>query len=153
MTSPFEDAGKKFESAFPAAEARYIEIARSLGWTGRVETEEQMPKPAQEDDVDLDNLSDDEVNVPSHKTANASMGIRVSSLENPAEDENSEESLHGYAISGDADKLESLLIPGLDVDSRDQYVIQSAAGYLRVRYLNRFFRASPLYTWRPIEVI
>ena len=75
----------------------------------------------------MDNLSDDEVNVPSYKAGNTSMGIRVSSLENPDEDEDSEDSLHGYAITGDEGKLRALLTSGVDINSRDKYVILSVA--------------------------
>jgi len=109
-----------------AAEARYIEIARSLGWPGLSfpvdDTSITSPTPSKGDEVDLEHLDDDDDPPPHEKHGGGSLGVHVSSLGKPEEDKETEDSLHGYALLGDVAKLESLLESGtVDVNNRDQY--------------------------------
>lgn len=121
-------AGQKYEGqGVGAAEARYIEIARSLGWPGLSFPVDPAsitsPTPSKGDEVDLEHLDDDDDPQPHGKHGGGSLGVHVSSLEKPEEDKDPEDSLHGYALSGDVAKLESLLESAtVDVNHRDQYV-------------------------------
>ena len=73
--------------------------------------------------MDLEHLDDDDDPPPHEKHGVGSLGVHVSSLGKPEEDKDTEDSLHGYALSGDVAKLESLLESGtVDVNNRDQYV-------------------------------
>jgi hypothetical protein len=121
-------AGQKYEGqGVGAAEARYIEMARSLGWPGLSFPvgPTSITSPSKEDEVDLEHLDDDDDDdpPPHEKHGGGSLGVHVSSLGKPEEDKDTEDSLHGYALSGDVAKLESLLESGtVDVNNRDQYV-------------------------------
>jgi len=122
----WDAAGQKYEGqGVGAAEARYIEIARSLGWPGLSFPVDptSITSPSKGDEVDLEHLDDDDDDPPPHgKHGGGSLGVHVSSLGKPEEDKDTEDSLHGYALSGDVAKLESLLESGtVDVDNRDQY--------------------------------
>jgi hypothetical protein len=110
-----------------AAEARYVEIARSLGWPGLSSSANPAlsvaPATSQEDEVDLEHLDDNDTPLPPKKRGGGGVGVVVSLPEKPKGLEDTEDSLHGYALSGDLVKLKSLLVSGTtDVDSRDEYV-------------------------------
>lgn len=121
-------AGQEYEEqGVHAAEARYIEIARSLGWPGPSFPADlelsTAPASFQGDQVDLEHLDDDNTPLSPKQRDGGGMGVVVSLLEKPKELKDTEDSLHGYALSGDLAKLKSLLVSSaLDVDSRDEYV-------------------------------
>ena len=117
-------AGEKYASAQPAAEARYIAIARELGWVEGTplthgqgeESSDEEGEPTAEELLARD--SDDEV-----EGNDAGMGSVVSKME--ASEVHSEDiSLHTLAISGEGEMLENFLAahPSVDVDGRDEYV-------------------------------
>lgn len=108
-----------------AAEERYIEIARSFGWLGWSHPADVAPPASKGDEVDLEHLDDDDapLSLSPKRSGGGGMGVVVSLLERPEEYKDTEDSLHGYALSGDLAKLEALLACSTtDVDSRDQYV-------------------------------
>lgn len=122
------DAGKQYKNA-SAAESRYMEIARSLGWPGPESMAVSQPS-APSDEVDLENL-DDEDEPPSGAGARSGsggggMGVVVSHLErDPSNDPSQgppENSIHGFAIAGSLEELRSAIAGGADVNSKDEYV-------------------------------
>ena len=54
------------------------------------------------------------------------MGIRVSALAPDSDEEDRDkgpdDSIHGYAIGGDLERLKALVADGADVNARDEYV-------------------------------
>jgi len=92
-----------------AAQARYLEIARSLGW-----------KPGET--VEGDSLGHDaDGERESTKGTVTGMGVFVSTMSAPKDDDLG--TIHGLAIAGDAQKLEKMLIaePSLDLNRKDEY--------------------------------
>lgn len=87
--------------------------------------------------MDLENLSDSDDDPPHARKPGGGMGIRVSSLEHPEGNaaDSPEDSIHGFAISGDVMKLQQLLNSSsdkqVDVNSRDEYVCTHCLGALR----------------------
>lgn len=81
--------------------------------------------------MDLDNLSDSDDNPPLRKSGGG-MGVHVSAHVHDEDDLNAapEDSLHGFALSGDVAKLQKLLASSDDlrgdVNSRDEYVCNSS---------------------------
>jgi hypothetical protein len=123
-------AGKKHSSQ-SGAEARYIEIAKSLGWTRLVvdaepssSTKSSVPD---DDDLDLDDL-DDEAEEPSgwdsgQRRGGGGMGLTVSSLAREDDpNQANEQSLHVFALSGNVEKLRESINDGADVNGKDEYV-------------------------------
>ncbi|KAF9646125.1 ankyrin [Thelephora ganbajun] len=92
-----------------AAQGRYLEIAKSLGW-----------KPgASADDDSLGHGMDGERE--STKGVVTGTGVFVSTMSAPKDDDSG--TIHGLAITGDAQKLEKMLIaePSLDLNRKDEY--------------------------------
>ena len=86
----------------------YINVVRThLGWT------EDAPHPVEGDD------SED-----MGRTHGVGMGVSVSQIARPPEDEHeSEDSLHGAVLTKDESKVESWLNNGTtDIDAKDEYV-------------------------------
>jgi len=93
-----------------AAQARYVEIAKSLGW-----------KPgATADDDSLGHDTDSERECA--KGVVTGTGVFVSTMSAPKDDDL--DTIHGLAIAGDAQRLEKMLIagPSLDLNQKDEYV-------------------------------
>lgn len=109
-------------------EKRYLEIAQHLGWSGHAPVEkptrEKPRDPSHEDsDVDLEHLSDE--NGPPHgESTLAGLGTSVSMIARLDEQNTTDESLHGLAVSGDIAGLTLLLdkSPELDLNSLDEFV-------------------------------
>lgn len=104
-----------------AAQARYSEIAKSLGWKAG-------------DAADDDSLSHDI----GGETENAKgfvtgMGVSVSTMVAPKHDDLG--TIHGLAIAGDVQWLEKMLIaePSLDLNQKDEYVSAFAVYSPRAR--------------------
>lgn len=113
----WDAAGKKY-NAPGDAESRYLEIARSLGWSESVE-KERKPQ-TKEAEVDLEHLSDEEDDA-AGQSPSAGLGQHVSKMERS--EVATDKGLHGLVLSGDVPGLVSLLdaIPGSDLNSLDEY--------------------------------
>ena len=109
----WQEVGAKYSTQSDpdgVAQARYIEIAISLGW-----------KPGTTSDDDL--LGDDtDGERESAKGVGTGMGVSVSTMSAPKNDDL--DTIHGLAIVGDAQKLAEMLIvePSLDLNRKDEYV-------------------------------
>jgi hypothetical protein len=117
----WDAAGKKY-NATGGAENRYLEIARSLGWTQSV-VEREQKSPAKSADVDLEHLSDDdddEEEAPA-QSSSAGLGRSVSKMTRP--EVAADQSLHDLVLSGDVPGLTLLLdkSPNLDLNALDEY--------------------------------
>ena len=109
----WQEAGKKYSTQSDpdgAAQARYLEIAKSLGW--------KPGATAEGDSLGHDAGGGKE----STKGAATGMGVFVSTMSAPKDDDLS--TIHGLAIAGDTQKLEKILIarPSLDLNRKDEYV-------------------------------
>lgn len=122
-------AGKKYLDA-SAAEAHYVQIASSLGWPG-LEAVAPTPSSASPDEIDLENLDDDDdtrfvTEGSKALKGGGGMGIRVSAVERDPTDDPSqgpvENSIHGFAISGNLEKLRNLIAGGSNLNLKDEYV-------------------------------
>lgn len=109
-------ANKTYGDRVDGAEARYIAIARELGWS-----EDKMPEVEAESELDLD--SDDEEGSGSGGGGGGSgLGVSVSMMSaSPAE---SGSVLSDLAIAGDVQGLRTLLDvnPDVDVNAKDENV-------------------------------
>jgi hypothetical protein len=115
-------AGTKY-NASADSENRYLEIARTLGWSESVVANE----PTASADVDLEHLSDGE-DPPATTTAAAGLGLSVSRMPRP--DVAPDKTLHGMALACDLPGLLSLLdgVPNPDLNALDEYVSLSRLG-------------------------
>ncbi|KAH7910874.1 hypothetical protein BJ138DRAFT_1086736 [Hygrophoropsis aurantiaca] len=109
----WSSASKTYGDRGLDAERRYLEIAQELGWTP-----DSVPasKSQQSDSDDIWDKED------SNNSGGGGMGNKVSSMV-PPEDSSDGKTLHGLAITGDADKLSEFinLNPGLDINERDEF--------------------------------
>jgi len=120
----WQEVGTKYSTQFDpdgAAQARYLEIAESLGWESGTTS----------DDVLLGHDTDGERE--STKGVGTGMGVYVSTMSAPKDDDL--DTIHGLAIAGDAQKLAKMLIaePSLDLNERDEYVSISSVYALQAR--------------------
>ena len=111
------------------AESRYVEIAKSLGWTEGLSIEEQQAKEEEEkEEVNLDALDDEPESKGTGSSASSSrpgsrgLGLTVSRAQLPETVE--DRSMHGLAIDNDVGGLVSLLkeSPNVDLNARDEFV-------------------------------
>ena len=120
----WQEVGTKYSTQSDpdgAAEARYLEIAKSLGWkSGTASNDDLLGHDA---DADKENT----------KVAGTGMGVFVSTMSAPKDDDL--DTIHGLAIAGDAQKLTEMLIaePSLDLNGKDEYVSIFSAHAQRVR--------------------
>jgi hypothetical protein len=126
----WDAAGKKY-NATGGAENRYLEIARSLGWTQSV-VEREQKSPAKSADVDLEHLSDDddEEEAPA-QSSSAGLGRSVSKMTRP--EVAADQSLHDLVLSGDVPGLTLLLdkSPNLDLNALDEYVSEATVNFFK----------------------
>jgi len=111
----WSSAGKNFTGS-EAAERRYLEIARSLGWT-----EDTLIDKETKDDGPLSHNWEEEGTTSSNTGSIRGMGGAVSSLVPPIEEP--DRSIHGLAISNDASALSALLEnnPETNPDELDEF--------------------------------
>lgn len=98
----WDAAGKQY-SGGTGAETRYLEIARDLGWQPGVFVSE-----SNESDDESDSSGD------SGGGGSSGLGVVVSSMAEPETE--TDNSIHGLAIAGDANKLENLISLDKDID-------------------------------------
>jgi acyl-CoA-binding protein len=111
----WQDAGKKY-STHPdpdgAAEARYLEIAESLGWeSGAITGDGSHVRDADDEGENTKGII-------------TGTGVYVSTMGAPENDANDLNTIHGLAIAGDAQKLETMLEAdsSLDINQKDEFV-------------------------------
>ena len=115
----WSSAGNKY-SGPGHAESRYIEIAKSLGWTEGASIEEQQAK--EEEEVNLDALDDEPESKGTGSSSGGGLGLTVSKAQLPETAE--DRSTHGLAVDNDVGGLVSLLkkSPNVDLNARDEFV-------------------------------
>ena len=120
----WDAAGKKYNMTADV-ENRYLEIARSLGWSESIETEHK--RSAKSAEVDLEHLSDEE-DAPSPSTSSG-LGRFVSKMSNP--EVLTDKGLHDLVLSCDIPGLVSLLdnCPNVDLNALDEYVSEISQRY------------------------
>lgn len=109
----WQEAGTKYSTHSDpdgAAQTRYLEIAKSLGWKSTTTSDDDL----------LGHDAGDERG--STKGAVTGMGVFVSTMPAPKNDDL--DTIHGLAIAGDAQKLAETLMaePSLDLNQKDKYV-------------------------------
>ncbi|KAJ7169787.1 ankyrin repeat-containing domain protein [Mycena filopes] len=110
-------AGNTYSSK-AEAESRYLEIARSLGWKEGI----IAPESVRSEDADIWD-SDDDTDKPSRGNGEpGGLGNSVSSMARPEDDE-SDVSLHGLAVSNHLQELVALVHddPSVDPNARDNF--------------------------------
>ncbi|KAJ3750528.1 ankyrin repeat-containing domain protein [Lentinula detonsa] len=109
-------AGKRFTNV-KDAENRYIEIANDLGWQPGA----QQAPPQSSETVDDEIWDSDSDSSKDRGGSGGGMGVSVSSMATPETE--SDNTLHGLAITGDVGKLETLtaLDPDVDINALDEF--------------------------------
>ena len=120
----WQEAGTKYLTKTDpdgAAQARYLGIAKSLGWE---------PGATADDDLLGDGMGGERENTGGIVTGT---GVSVSTMVAPKPDDLG--TIHGLAIVGDVQTLEKMLIaePSLDLNQKDEYVSAFAVYSPRAR--------------------
>jgi hypothetical protein len=118
--------GKKYHDSVDA-EARYLEIARSLGWTpssSTVDTQADNNVPISQESNTEDTLWDKDDEGTKVKGGGGGMGVRVSAMRPPSPEESSAQSLHSLVQGGNSDAISAFLKahPQTDVNGKDENV-------------------------------
>lgn len=121
----WKSAGETYKDRARDAEARYLEIARSLGWAEGAEPEERRPKAGAEESGEggEEDIWDKEEDAERWQKGNESAMGRITSTM-VVEDEGSESTLSNLAVAGNAGELVRYLQahPEVDVNARDENV-------------------------------
>ena len=107
------EVGKKYSTQSDpdgAAQERYLEIAKSLGWKSGATADDDLL--GHESDGERENM----------KGVITGTGVFVSTMFAPKDEDL--DTIHGLAIAGDAQTLEKMLTadPSLDLNQKDEYV-------------------------------
>ena len=128
----WKSKGQEWKGKEAEAQARYIDIARSLGWTPEIETipSTEQKKRVKDSEASAEELlerdSDDEEGGSGGGVGG--MGNYVSTLQKASDEEDddqTENSLHGLSVNGDIKKLQVLLESNsttIDLNELDEYV-------------------------------
>jgi len=118
--------GKTYQHRAADVENRYLEIARSFGW---VEGVGQVPEenPEKNPDDGCPDAVNDESEEESSSGGMGGMGNFVSALPSTSPIEEEVQTLHGFALSDDAQGLVAYLHdnPNADINGVDKYVCSS----------------------------
>lgn len=118
-------AAKKYDAP-QAAEDRYLEIARSLGWSESSAAAPTVKKQRSADlDIDLERLSDEDDSPPTQSQISPQgLGLAVSTMAKRESVGPTDKTIHGLAVSSDVTGLASLLkeYPHMDLNVLDEYV-------------------------------
>lgn len=137
----WQDIGNKYSTKpdpDSAAQARYMEIARSLGWKRDITTDGGLLVQ----DKDNERVSAQGVMT--------GTGVSVSTMSAPKEDTSDDlGTIHGLAIAGDAQKLEEMLKANssLDLNQKDAFVSVFTM-YAHMLETERCARVTLLCIWR-----
>ena len=128
----WKSKGQEWKGKEAEAEARYIDIARSLGWTPEIGASPStgQNKKVKDSEASAEELlerdSDDEEGGSGGGVGG--MGNYVSTLQKASDEEDddqTENSLHGLSVNGDVKKLQVLLESNsttIDLNELDEYV-------------------------------
>ena len=128
----WKSKGQEWKGKEVEAEVRYIDIARSLGWTPEIEASPStgQNKKVKDSEASAEELlerdSDDEEGGSGGGVGG--MGNYVSTLQKAGDEEDddqTENSLHGLSVNGDVKKLQVLLESNsttIDLNELDEYV-------------------------------
>lgn len=120
----WDKVGKTYGNSSAQVESRYLEIARSLGWT---ENEISEPALDRQTGSEPETSWDDELGVEIEwkKREGSGMGIAVSTM--ASSEANDETSLSGLAISGNVESLKEFLRthPSVELNKLDENVRSS----------------------------
>jgi len=118
------DAWSRIGREYPdteCAEARYLELAKELGWDGTQqprlsETNKERGKTIDKDDEDIWDSEE------SFSKVGGGLGFSVSTMAHTKEA--SERSVHGFAVENETREIEELLAqtPDLDLNKLDEHV-------------------------------
>ncbi|KAJ7092628.1 ankyrin repeat-containing domain protein [Mycena epipterygia] len=107
------------------AENRYLEIARTLGWTESAVLDENADTQKAEDEWDFEDDDDDDDDKPPTKSRGETggFGTSVSSMSRPEDEDGNDTSLHGLVVSNNLQGLVSLLQEdsNIDLNARDEF--------------------------------
>lgn len=111
-------AGEKYEKGRDA-ESRYIEIARTLGWTEGAPEARPVVDTAANDDI-WDDVVDEGAS--GSRSGGGGMGLSVSTM--PVPPKVDDRTIHGLAVSNDFAGLTALLVqhPETDLNELDEFV-------------------------------
>ncbi|KAI0639688.1 ankyrin [Trametes polyzona] len=110
----WQSAGQTYKDRPADAEARYLEIARSLGWEEGAQPESGPESEGEGADDGDEDIWDSETEAKKHSAEKSGMG-RVMSTQ-MAKDEGSESAVSNLAIAGDAQGLVTYLEKHREVD-------------------------------------
>ncbi|KDQ63498.1 hypothetical protein JAAARDRAFT_120214 [Jaapia argillacea MUCL 33604] len=120
----WSSAGKTFGNRLVDAEARYLEIAASLGWRDQpIATPPSLGKKGEEEEeIDWDDESPPQNRGTGAGGGGGGMGATVSSVAPPPLGEDAD-TVHGIALSGDVAELKGFLDahPEVDLNERDEF--------------------------------
>lgn len=139
----WQEQGKKYSTQPDpdgAAQARYVEIAKSLGWKLGVDAD---------DSAYVHNEDSGKVSV---KGVVTGTGVSVSTMSTPKCGIDDSGTIHGLAIAGDDQTLKRMLEanPSLNINQKDEFVSVFTVSQARNRG-SRSARDTLLCTWRAIE--
>ena len=168
----WKSAGDTYKDRPADAEARYIEIAKSLGWTEGSTLEAKHPVSKEEntrnegavdgnDEEDIWDKSDDE-GVRKERSGESAMGRITSTM--VTEDTGNANALSNIAVVGDAEGLLEYLQshPDANVNALDENVssfhVSSVCCYIRCRGIRLYIspltedtRTSSKFFWRGVQ--
>ncbi|TFK57035.1 hypothetical protein OE88DRAFT_1722061 [Heliocybe sulcata] len=116
----WSQTAKKYADHKEDAEQRYIEIARSFGWSEEAAAPDTKGKEVEVDEMDWD--ASDDSNAGAKAGGGSGMGPVVSTASAPVSEEDPD-TLHAIALSGDTRRLEEFLDkhPDIPVDDPDEF--------------------------------
>lgn len=123
-------AGETYKERPADAEARYLEIARSLEWTEGKPAELELVRHAAGDEDEEEDIWDTDADTPKHTGGDGGIGRVMSTMIMDGADEGSTSAVSNLAISGDADELGEYLQehPEVDINTPDENVSMPRGG-------------------------
>lgn len=117
----WKSTGKRYEGKDQQAEERYIEIAKGCGWAANDKPSQNPAVNAPDEEPSAEKLLEaEDLDIPS---GGAGMGLVVSTIsdDKPIVDV---DTLHGYALAGESEKLLQFLEdnPNADLNNLDEHV-------------------------------
>lgn len=120
----WNSAGETYKERPADAEARYLEIARSLEWTEGKLAELELVRHAAGDEDEEEDIWDTDADTPKHAGGDGGIGRVMSTMIMDGEGEGCTSAVSNLAISGDAEALGEYLQehPEVDINTPDENV-------------------------------